>query len=82
VTFSPDGKRMAFYRSNPADRSSAIVVASIDGGDQQEFSTKKPPEFYAPGFFVAPSWSPDGTTIAAFVRDSRTRDAFLFTGFN
>jgi hypothetical protein len=44
VTFSPDGKRMAFYRSNPADRSSAIVVASIDGGDQQEFSTKKPPE--------------------------------------
>ena len=77
VTFSPDGKRMAFFRLNPEDRSSAIVISSIDGSDQQELSAKRPPEFYAPGFFVAPSWSPDGKTIAAFVRDSRTRDARL-----
>ena len=43
------------------------------------FATKHPPEFFAPGFFVAPSWSPDGKRIAAGVRNSTTRDAHLVT---
>ena len=77
ITFSPDGKRIAFYRVHPADRSSSIVTTALDGSDARIVITKKPPEFYAPGFFVAPSWSPDGAMIAAVVRDTRARDARL-----
>jgi serine/threonine protein kinase/Tol biopolymer transport system component len=77
MTFSPDGTRMAFYRFDPAERTSAIVNAAVDGSDQRVVIAKRPPAFYVPGFFAAPSWSPDGAAIAAVVRDSRSRDARL-----
>ena len=35
--------------------------------------------FFVPGFFAAPSWSPDGARIAAAIRDARTGDAGLVT---
>ena len=39
----------------------------------------RPPEFLAPGFFAAPSWSPDGARIAGFIRNTETREARLMT---
>src|SRR5437868_3010086 len=68
VTFSPDGKRMAFVRANfPAEDQSALMIASIDGSSEQAFVTRHKPERFAQLFFTGLSWSPDGKLIAASV---------------
>ncbi len=58
LSFSPDGKRFAFFRNNPETQRTALLTANIDGSDQQQLSTY-------PGAFVAdsPAWSPDGEEI-------------------
>src|SRR6185437_10153114 len=54
VTFSPDGKRMAFVRGNfPAEDQSALLLANIDGSGEQSLAVKKKPERFAPIFFTA-----------------------------
>ena len=68
VTFSPDGKRMAFVRASfPSEDQSALIVANADGTSEQSLVTKKKPERLAPIFFAGPSWSGDGKLIAASV---------------
>lgn len=68
VTFSPNGKQMAFVRANfPAEDQSALMIANIDGSSEQAFVTRQKPERFAPIFFTGPSWSPDGKLIAASV---------------
>jgi len=67
VTFSPDGFRMAFVRSNNAVDPADLVIASADGGsasvlvrrtlaDNRFFSS----HMQGPG----PAWSPNGEKIA------------------
>ena len=60
LTFSPDGKRMAYVRLfKPAH--SGVVVANEDGnGERILAECKSPPYYCATGI----SWSPDGKTIA------------------
>ena len=65
VTFSPDGKKIAFVRGDfPNPSESALIVANADGTDVQVRAKRRPPDFFYPIFFTAPSWSPDGKTIA------------------
>ena len=67
VTFSPDGSRMAFVRSNNAVDPADLVIAPADGGlssvlvrrtlaDNRFFSS----DMHGPG----PAWSPNGKSIA------------------
>ncbi len=62
VTFSPDGKRIAFTRIGTGDgKGSSFVLANADGtGDDQILANRQPPEAFHAG---ASAWSPDGTTI-------------------
>lgn len=57
VTFSPDGRRMAFVRRG-SDDDFSLVVADSSGGGERVLVTHKPPVI-----FGLPSWSPDGKTI-------------------
>ena len=82
VTFSPDGRQMAFLRSEyPDGDSSALLVANADGTGERVLATRRTPESFAPTFFPAASWSPDGALIVAAVRNLTTRRSQLI-GFD
>ncbi len=62
VTFSPDGKRIAFVRLGMGDgKGSRLVLANSDGtGDEQILARRNPPEAFGEN---GCAWSPDGETI-------------------
>ena len=57
VTFSPDGRRMAFVRRG-GEGEFLLVLADPSGANERSLVTRKPPVIFA-----LPSWSPDGKTI-------------------
>ncbi|MBK8466413.1 MAG: serine/threonine-protein kinase [Chloracidobacterium sp.] len=59
ISFSPDGKSIAFVRSQEGDKS--IIITDEQGGDERIVKTRKYPEVYTEEV----SWSPDGRLIAA-----------------
>ena len=63
ITFSPDGKQIAFVRGNsPEGPTSQLVVANADGSDVRAIATGKiAVDWFDPH---GPSWSPDGKWIA------------------
>ena len=80
ITWSPGRRQFAFYRASFPERgSSALLVADADGGNPRVLASVRGQSFFVPGFFAAPSWSPDGARIAAAIRDARTGDAGLVT---
>ena len=83
VTFSPDGKRMAWLRADfPGPRESALMVANSDGTGERVVAIRRPPERFVPSFFTAASWSPDGKLIAASVRRAENPVAAKLIGFD
>jgi Tol biopolymer transport system component/DNA-binding winged helix-turn-helix (wHTH) protein len=67
---SPDGRRLASLRSGyPTPGQSALLITNADGGNSRTLLVVDEPEILAPGFFIAPSWSPDGDRIAVAVRN-------------
>jgi len=66
VTFSPDGKRMAFMRGVPSQSERLLIVAKADGAEEQILARHKLED----AFLIAPSWSPNGETIVFPLRGS------------
>jgi len=60
VTFSPDGKRVAFLRGLGAE--TTMIIANADGSGEQPLVTVRSPESFSSG---GPAWSPDGKVIAS-----------------
>jgi Tol biopolymer transport system component/DNA-binding winged helix-turn-helix (wHTH) protein len=58
VAFSPDGKQIAFRRSQAERRESLLIVANADGTKEREVAALKIPDS-----FGDPAWSPDGNVI-------------------
>ena len=77
VTFSPGGHQLAFYREQYPDQdSSALIIADATGGNERILASRRIPETFG-GFFVAPSWSPDGRLIVAAIRHRQAATATL-----
>jgi Tol biopolymer transport system component len=67
VSYSPDGRRMAFLRFRPDEMADDLIVASVDGSDQRTLASramKNQQSFYLRPP-LGPAWSPDGRSIAA-----------------
>lgn len=63
ITFSPDGKRIAFLRSDvAASGEDQLMVANADGTNERKLTARKGDSFFGYG---GPSWSPDGKWIAS-----------------
>src|SRR6185295_553194 len=67
VTFSPDGKLMAFIRGDPSSGANALLVANADGTGEKTLAVRKEPGTFDnwPNARNGPAWSPDGRSIAA-----------------
>ncbi len=59
VTFSPDGRQIAFMRWKGEE--TAILVANVDGSGERQVTSRKTPAFFDSGRLA---WSPDGKLIA------------------
>jgi DNA-binding winged helix-turn-helix (wHTH) protein/Tol biopolymer transport system component len=70
VSFSPDGKRIAFTESHTGVKETQLKTANADGSDQRKLITAKGEGRVFPVFRANPvAWSPDGDTIACSVRE-------------
>lgn len=78
VSFSPDGKRLAFVRGDYPNRGqSGLYTANVDGSDIRQIAARKLPELFYPIFFTGPSWSPDGRLIAAAVTSVKSEGRLI-----
>jgi eukaryotic-like serine/threonine-protein kinase len=69
ISFSPDGKRLAYLNGKFLEGKSSVVIANADGTEEREIMTRQAPDYFWLNTEV--SWSPDGKLIAC-VGQNRT----------
>jgi eukaryotic-like serine/threonine-protein kinase len=72
VAFSPDGSRMAYSTVNGQQTQVSLMVASADGSNPKEL-TSRPASFLNANFYIL-HWSPDGKHIAAIITDQAEKN--------
>ncbi|HYW69449.1 MAG TPA: DPP IV N-terminal domain-containing protein [Pyrinomonadaceae bacterium] len=73
ISFSPDGRQLAFIRFSPGNGS--IVIANSDGTGERALVTTRMTDALriGPNGVLPPSWSPDGQIIACPVSINSTQ---------
>lgn len=73
ITYSPDGKQIAFIRGNaPEMGESGVVIAKADGTNERILAKRKRPETFPWWNYGTVSWSPDGRSLAVVIGGSAT----------
>jgi eukaryotic-like serine/threonine-protein kinase len=67
LTFSPDGRQMAFTRDDPGKGESYLILADSSGGHEKIVATRHITK--DTGGFALPAWVPDGRSITLVVSD-------------
>ncbi|HKZ79410.1 MAG TPA: protein kinase [Pyrinomonadaceae bacterium] len=75
ISFSPDGKKFAFIRSNAAAGEDWLVITNADGRGEQQIAVRKFPEHLPT--FAAPAWSPDGERLLCVVQTGDNSGVFM-----
>lgn len=78
IAFAPSGQRFAFFRIDPSQRESSLMVANADGTGERTIRTRRLPQYFGR---YSLAWSPDGLWIACFAGNgvSPNRQAFHLT---
>jgi serine/threonine protein kinase/Tol biopolymer transport system component len=77
VGFSPDGKQIAFVRSEIQPGGSALIIANADGTEERRVAARKGgPNRFGNLFYGGVAWSPDGKRIATIARGSDSAGRF------
>jgi serine/threonine protein kinase/Tol biopolymer transport system component len=71
ISFSPDGKRFAFIRTDLAKHESYLVTADTDGSNVHIAATKKEPQTFME---VGPACLPDGKHVAVVAVENVARN--------
>lgn len=79
ITFSPDGRRIAFVRNDRHQGESSVMLANADGSAEKKLATRKYPEAYSTGGI---SWSPDGSLIACGALTSSGKKSATVVGLS
>lgn len=64
VTFSPDGKQLAFVRQPAEEKRQQLMLADSEGGDQRVLTETKGSDDLSEAIANNLAWSPDGNFIA------------------
>jgi Tol biopolymer transport system component/phage shock protein PspC (stress-responsive transcriptional regulator)/predicted Ser/Thr protein kinase len=75
VTFSPDGRQMAFVRNDGVKGESFLILADPSGAQETRLATRRIGNDIGP--FDSPSWAPDGRTIAVSVADPASDGLYI-----
>jgi Tol biopolymer transport system component len=75
VSFSPDGRRMAFVRNSRQRGEDSLIVADEDGSAEREVTTRAFPDHLS--LRTAPSWSPAGDRIAFTIESADPRGFYM-----
>ena len=73
ITFSPDGKRLAFERGVPTKGECLLLVTNIDGTEEEVLARHELDDRY----LIGPAWSPNGETIVFAVGGSGADAQYL-----
>jgi len=60
---SHDGKRLAFLRHSRANQADTLVVANVDGSNEQTIATRKWPERFILDWSTSPAWTSDDQSL-------------------
>jgi len=67
ITFSADGKQIAYLRGEPESGVWKLMAASADGTGERQIAALKAD--ISATFIASPAWSPDGKSIAVSLRE-------------
>ena len=68
ISFSADGRHIAFQRYDVRTTESSLIIANADGTDEHKVASRSGHEWFA---MRGPAWSPDGKSIVCGVGDDR-----------
>ncbi|HEX4168225.1 MAG TPA: winged helix-turn-helix domain-containing protein [Bryobacteraceae bacterium] len=63
ISFSPDGRQLAFLRLDPVTGEASLMVANADGSGLHRIARRRRPRYFSPNGLA---WLPDGRAIACF----------------
>ena len=70
VSFSPDGRQMAYANFDHSSSEGVLMVANADGSGARKLAARKASLTYYTGAYSMVRWSPDGQRIAALVSNA------------
>ncbi len=74
ISFSPNGKQIAFARGGHGE--SALMIANADGTEERKIAVRQPPNSFGEFFQGGTAWSPDGRKIASIAHSNDSAGRF------